>query len=82
MTAGQPRITAFLIKVASRCNIACDYCYVYTHADQSWRRQPAILSSELRRLAATRIGSYARDQDLERVAVIFMAGSHSSPALM
>lgn len=74
MTVGQPRITAFLIKVASRCNIACDYCYVYTHADQSWRHQPAILSPELRRLAAARIAGYSLDQNLERVAVIFHGG--------
>lgn len=74
MSAEQPRITAFLIKVASRCNIACDYCYVYTHADQSWRRQPAILSADSRRLAAKRIADYARDQNLGRVAVIFHGG--------
>ena len=34
------RSRQFLLKVHSRCNLACDYCYVYQHADQSWRTRP------------------------------------------
>ena len=30
------RITSFLVKIASRCNLACDYCYMYEHADQTY----------------------------------------------
>ena len=26
----------FVLKVHSRCDLACDHCYVYEHADQSW----------------------------------------------
>jgi uncharacterized protein len=36
--------TEFVVKVASRCNLACDYCYVYQSADQSWRAQPRVMS--------------------------------------
>jgi uncharacterized protein len=31
----------FVLKVHSRCNLACTYCYVYQGADESWRRRPA-----------------------------------------
>ncbi|HEX2745877.1 MAG TPA: radical SAM protein, partial [Streptosporangiaceae bacterium] len=34
----------FVIKMHSRCNLACDYCYMYTMADQSWRSLPAKMS--------------------------------------
>ena len=27
----------FVLKVHSRCDLACDHCYVYQSADQSWR---------------------------------------------
>lgn len=74
MVAVRPRITAFLVKVASRCNIACDYCYVYTHADQSWRERPPFLSSELRRALAYRIGEYVHDERIDRATVIFHGG--------
>src|ERR1043166_2879062 len=29
----------FVLKVHSRCNLTCDYCYIYEMADQSWRAQ-------------------------------------------
>jgi len=50
------RITSFLIKIASRCNLACDYCYVYEHADQSWKSQPAFMADETIHALAHRIG--------------------------
>lgn len=74
MAAVRPRITAFLVKVASRCNIACDYCYVYTHADQTWREKPPFLSPEMRRVLARRIGDYVRDEGIDRATVIFHGG--------
>jgi uncharacterized protein len=36
----------FVLKVASRCNLNCDYCYVYNKADTSWKRRPAVMSEE------------------------------------
>jgi uncharacterized protein len=29
-----------LLKVASRCNLDCSYCYVYNQGDDGWRSQP------------------------------------------
>lgn len=37
-------IDTVLLKTASRCNIACTYCYVYQLGDQGWRRQPPTMS--------------------------------------
>src|SRR4051794_2027293 len=36
--------TEFVVKVASRCNLACDYCYVYESVDQTWRSQPRLMT--------------------------------------
>ncbi|VVE88572.1 radical SAM protein [Pandoraea bronchicola] len=33
-----------MVKVAERCNIDCDYCYMYRGADQGWRQRPKFLS--------------------------------------
>lgn len=40
-------IDTVLVKLASRCNLDCDYCYVYNMGDDSWRRQPKLMSLEL-----------------------------------
>ena len=75
MARPQPaRITSFLVKMASRCNLACDYCYVYRHADQSWRDMPALMGEPTRRQLASRIGEYARAASLNQVLLVFHGG--------
>ncbi len=76
---GEARLTSFLLKVASRCNLDCDYCYVYHHADQSWRSMPPILSQEDRRAFAGQLSAYVRHADLHHCAVVFHGGE---PLLM
>lgn len=66
--------TCFLIKVASRCNLACDYCYMYEHADQSWRDQPRVISDETVQALASRIAEYVSVARLERVLVVLHGG--------
>jgi uncharacterized protein len=39
-------IDTVLIKVASRCNINCTYCYVYNMGDRGWADMPNQISSE------------------------------------
>src|SRR5579863_8477609 len=50
----------FIIKVHSRCDLSCDYCYMYEMADQSWRSQPRRISAEITEAVAERIGEHAR----------------------
>lgn len=48
----------YIIKVASRCNLDCTYCYEYRHADQTWRLQPRQITSEVAYQAARRIAEH------------------------
>src|SRR5262249_15228527 len=69
-----PPIRQFVLKVHSRCNLACDYCYVYRMADQTWRDQPLAMSRETLRLAADRIAEHAARHRLSRVGVVLHGG--------
>ena len=40
------QVDTVLLKVASRCNIDCTYCYVYNMGDEGWRNMPALISEE------------------------------------
>jgi uncharacterized protein len=68
----------FVIKVASRCDLACDYCYIYTGPDQTWRFQPVMMSPPVVDATASRIGEHARAHGLASVRV----GLHGGEPLL
>ena len=49
------RIDTVLLKVASRCNLDCSYCYVYNMGDDSWRAMPKRMSLETQRHVADQL---------------------------
>ncbi|MCX5400539.1 FxsB family cyclophane-forming radical SAM/SPASM peptide maturase [Streptomyces sp. NBC_00102] len=73
---GVPRLpfVEFLLKVHSRCNLACDYCYVYEGPDQSWREQPRTMSGETADLVCARIAEHVRTHRLDRIRVVLHGG--------
>lgn len=64
----------FIVKVHSRCDLACDYCYMYEMADQSWRSKSRAMSAETAALTARRIGEHARSHRLDRITLILHGG--------
>jgi uncharacterized protein len=64
----------FVLKVHSRCDLACDHCYVYERADQSWVGRPMVISPRAVDKAGERIAEHARDNGLSGVRVILHGG--------
>lgn len=64
----------FVVKVASRCNLACTYCYMYFHADQSWRLQPKFMSRTTIELLASRIDEHVESTGANSVMVVAHGG--------
>lgn len=72
-TGGHP-FRQFILKIHSRCDLACDYCYVYTQPDQAWRRQPPRMSRATVDHAARRIAEHTTAHDLPSVGVVLHGG--------
>ncbi|MCK9877673.1 FxsB family radical SAM/SPASM domain protein [Frankia sp. Ag45/Mut15] len=70
---GEP-FRQFVLKVHSRCNLACSYCYVYHQADQGWREQPVMMSRRTIDVTAARVARHAREHELSAVQVILHGG--------
>ncbi|WP_433789137.1 FxsB family cyclophane-forming radical SAM/SPASM peptide maturase [Actinoplanes sp. CA-252034] len=64
----------FVLKVHELCNLACDHCYVYEHADQTWRDRPAIMSAAVAQRTAARIAEHAARHRLPAVGVVLHGG--------
>ena len=64
----------FILKVHSRCNLSCTYCYVYEMADHGWPDLPRRMATATAGQVADRIGEHARTHDLPSVDVILHGG--------
>jgi uncharacterized protein len=64
----------FIVKIHSRCDLSCDYCYIYEMADQSWRKQPRRMSLDVAGLTAERIAEHARTHGMTEITLILHGG--------
>ena len=60
-------VRGFSIAVHSRCNLACDYCYVYELTDQSWRGRPKWMSGDAAEAAGWRVAEQRQPHGLRQV---------------
>lgn len=67
-------LSQVVLKVHSRCDLACDHCYVYEAADQSWRGRPAVPSDRVIAQTAHRIAEHAAAHAVPAVQVIMHGG--------
>lgn len=70
--------THFIVKLHGRCNLACDYCYMYEMADQSWRGKPVAMSRTTVDATAARIAEHLSAHRTETTeAVISLHGGEA-----
>ncbi|MEY9839296.1 FxsB family cyclophane-forming radical SAM/SPASM peptide maturase [Streptacidiphilus sp. EB103A] len=64
----------FVVKLHSRCDLACDHCYIYEHADTQWKGRPRAASGDVLPRTAKRIAEHARAHSLDTVHVVLHGG--------
>jgi len=67
-------VREFILKIAARCNLNCDYCYEYQHGDESWRSAGKFMLPAVYEEAARKIAHHARQHGLEAVSISLHGG--------
>lgn len=67
------QVDTVLLKLASRCNLDCGYCYVYRMGDNAWRTQPKRMAPFVVAAVADTLGNLAAAQG-RGFSVVFHGG--------
>lgn len=68
------KVTSYVLKVASRCNLNCSYCYMYNLGDKSYMNQPKFMSLDTITALAERLHTYTEASGYRYIQVIFHGG--------
>ena len=68
-----------VIKIASRCNINCTYCYMYNLGDSSYKNQPKFISKNTIENFSSKFLNHAIDKSINQVQIVLHGGE---PLLM
>ena len=66
--------TNIVLKVASLCNLNCTYCYVYNKGDESYKRQPKIMSEIVVEETLKNIKRHCEKFDIKNFLIVFHGG--------
>jgi uncharacterized protein len=73
------KIDKIVVKIASRCNINCSYCYMYNLGDESYKLQPKFIAEKTIQEFVKKILSHLQKNKLQRIHIIIHGGE---PLLM
>lgn len=69
-----PAVTQLILKVASRCNLNCSYCFIYNKGDSTWKSRPSLMSDEIFEAALVRFRRHCQAAGQKRVSISFHGG--------
>ncbi|WP_295202123.1 radical SAM protein [uncultured Chryseobacterium sp.] len=67
-------VTSFVLKVASRCNLNCSYCYMYNLGDKTYLKQPKFMSISTIHTFAEKLAHYGKENGLRSFQIVFHGG--------
>ncbi|MEV5984783.1 FxsB family cyclophane-forming radical SAM/SPASM peptide maturase [Streptomyces sp. NPDC052051] len=77
LDAGAHRPTPFrqfVLKLHSRCNLDCAYCYLYQGQDHGWRDRPHRADRRTMHRTAARVAEHVRTHGLDRIRIELHGG--------
>jgi len=67
-------VSEFILKVASRCNLNCSYCYMYNKGDSSWRDRPSVMADVTFDVTLRRIREHCERKGDGEAVLLFHGG--------
>jgi uncharacterized protein len=74
MSVANLKCNTLVIKVASRCNLNCSYCYMYNMGDDSYKKQPKFMSDEVVDALLERVKNHCVRHHVEIFSLAFHGG--------
>ncbi|SEB97413.1 uncharacterized protein SAMN04489761_2137 [Tenacibaculum sp. MAR_2009_124] len=68
------KVSSFVLKIASRCNLNCSYCYMYNMGDSTYMNQPKFMSLDTVKIFAEKLRDYCKKATIEYVQIVFHGG--------
>lgn len=68
--------SSLVVKVASRCNLNCTYCYVYNKGDDSYKQQPKVMSNDTVEELLKKIKNHCNENSLKKFFLFSMVENH------
>lgn len=66
--------TIAVIKVASRCNLNCSYCYMYNMGDNTYRNQPKFIEQKTAEMIVHRIAEHCEEHKVPDFMFVLHGG--------
>ncbi len=63
-----------VLKVASRCNLNCSYCFMYNLGDSSYRNQPKFMKESMIPTIIDKVSVYLKKHPQEFFTIVFHGG--------
>ncbi len=67
-------VTELVIKIASRCNLNCSYCYMYNKGDNTFENQPKFMSRAIMTELFHKVKRHCLQHDMDTFSFIFHGG--------
>jgi uncharacterized protein len=63
-----------VLKIASRCNLNCSYCYMYNLGDKTYKNQPKVMSKETIENIYKRIIEHCEEHNIKNFGIVLHGG--------
>ncbi|EKD31628.1 MAG: hypothetical protein ACD_77C00287G0002, partial [uncultured bacterium] len=63
-----------VVKIASRCNLNCKYCYMYNLGDETYKSLPKFMSLEVVEVLAQKVKKHCLENDLKEFYFVIHGG--------